>query len=203
MPPPEPRPGPVSPQGFRYLGEDVVFRGWRVDLVTARFAAPDGGEFTRDVVRHPGAVAVVPVTEGGGVLLVRQYRGPLDRELLEIPAGTRDVEGEPAEVTAARELEEEAGVRARRLRRLGTVANTPGFCDELTELFVATGLEPVPHDRHGAEELAIEVVEIDLARAPAMIAAGEIVDAQTIIGLLLVRDMPATGSGATGSGATP
>jgi len=196
VPPPEGPPGPASPQGFRYLGEDVAYRGRRVDLVTARFAAPDGEEFTRDIVRHPGAVAVVPVTERGGVLFVRQYRGSLRRELLEIPAGTRDVEGEPAEATAGRELEEEVGVRARQLRHLCTIANTPGFCDELTDLFVATGLEPVPHGRHGQEEVAMEVVEVDLARTPAMIASGEIVDAQTIVGLLLARDVLAgTGPG--------
>jgi ADP-ribose pyrophosphatase len=156
-------------------------------MVTARFADPAGEEFTRDVVRHPGAVAVVPVTEAGGVLLLRQYRGSLDREVLEIPAGTRDVEGEPAEVTARRELEEEAGVRARTMRHLVSTANTPGVCDEMTEVYLATGLEAVPTDRHGAEELAIEVVEVALADADDMIASGEIFDAQTIIGLLLAR----------------
>jgi ADP-ribose pyrophosphatase len=158
-----------------------------VDLVSARFTDPTGEEFSRDIVRHPGAVAVVPVTDDGGVLLVRQYRGALDREVLEIPAGTRDVDGEPAQVTARRELEEEAGVRARSIRHLATTANTPGFCDEMTEIFLATGLEPVPHDRHGAEELAIEVVEMALSDAVAKIASGEIFDAQTIIGLLLAR----------------
>jgi len=188
VPPADGPTGARSPQGFRYLGEDLAHRGWRVDLVTARFAAPDGEEFTRDVVRHPGAVAVVPLTATGGVLLVRQYRGALDRELLEIPAGTRDVEGEPAQETARRELEEEVGVRAGTIRHLATIANTPGWCDELTELFVASGLEPVAHDRHGAEEVAIEVVEVPLERAPAMIASGEIIDAQTILGLLLARD---------------
>jgi ADP-ribose pyrophosphatase len=156
-------------------------------MVTARFSDPAGEEFTRDVVRHPGAVAVVPVTEAGGVILVRQYRGSLDREVLEIPAGTRDVEGEPAEVTAQRELEEEAGVRAATIRHLVSTANTPGVCDEMTEVFLATGLEAVPHDRHGAEELAIEVVEVALADTEDMIASGEIFDAQTIIGLLLAR----------------
>jgi 8-oxo-dGTP pyrophosphatase MutT (NUDIX family) len=165
-----------------------VFRGWRVDVVNARFEAPDGERFDRDIVRHPGAVAVVAATQAGGVLLVRQYRGSLDRELLELPAGTRDVEGEPPETTARRELEEEAGVRARQVRHLASTVNTPGFCDEITELFLATGLEDVPHGRHGAEELAMEVVEIALADVPAKIASGEIVDAQTIIGLLMARD---------------
>lgn len=189
MPLPDAPSGDRSPQGFRYLGEDVVFRGWRIDVVKARFEAPDGEQFDRDIVRHPGAVAVVAVTDRSSALLVRQYRGSLDRELLELPAGTMDVEGESSETAARRELEEEAGVTARHVRLLASTVNTPGFCDEVTELFLATGLGGVPHNRHGAEELAIEVVEVALAEVPAKIASGEIVDAQTIIGLLLARDV--------------
>jgi ADP-ribose pyrophosphatase len=111
------------------VSEVTHFEGWRISLVKATFEAPDGTEFTRDVVRHPGAVAVVAVTDDRRVLLVRQYRGPVDRELLEIPAGTRDVEGEPPQETARRELSEEAGVRAGELRLLARVLNSPGFCD--------------------------------------------------------------------------
>jgi len=177
-----------SPQGFRHLGEELRYRGWRVDVVTASYEAPGGSVFTRDVVRHPGAVAIVPVTESGSVLLVRQYRGALDRELLEIPAGTRDVEGEAPEDSAGRELEEEMGVRAGNLRLLATTANTPGFCDELTLVYLATRLQAVPTARHGEEELAMEVVEIPLDEACALAGSGDLIDAQTIIGLLLARD---------------
>ncbi|HLX88712.1 MAG TPA: NUDIX hydrolase [Acidimicrobiales bacterium] len=173
--------------GFRHLGEELRFEGWRISVVDARFAAPDGAVFHRDVVRHPGAVAVVPLTGRGTVLLVRQYRGAVDRWVLEIPAGTRDVEGEPAEVTAGRELEEEVGVRAGRIERLATVLNTPGFCDEETVLFAATDLTPVPTARHGHEEEHIEVVEVPLADVDAMVTGGELTDAQTVLGLLLAR----------------
>jgi 8-oxo-dGTP pyrophosphatase MutT (NUDIX family) len=165
----------------------VRYEGWRISLVDATFRAPDGTRFHRDVVRHPGAVAVVPLTDRGSALLVRQYRGPLDRWLLEIPAGTRDVEGEPPEVTAGRELEEEVGVRAGALERLAVVENTPGFCDEVTVLFVARHLVPAAADRHGHEEEHIEVVEVALEDVDAMIAAGELTDAQTVLGLLLAR----------------
>jgi ADP-ribose pyrophosphatase len=175
-------------KGFRFLGETVRFRGWRIDLTEARFAAPDGTEFTRDVVRHPGAVAVVAVTEGGEVLLVRQYRGPVDRELLEIPAGTRDVDGEEPQETARRELLEEVGVHAREIRLLATMLNSPGFCDEETYLFLATGLEPGTPDRDGVEEEHMEVVTVPLADVDALVAGGELVDGQTILGLLLARD---------------
>lgn len=152
-----------------------------------QFEAPDGARFTRDIVRHPGAVAVVPVTERNTVLLVRQYRGAVDRELLEIPAGTRDVEGERPETTAGRELEEEVGVRAGSIRLLGTVLNSPGFCDEETLLYLAQQLEPVEPDRHGEEERYLEVVEVALAEVDAMMVSGALVDAQTVLGLLLAR----------------
>jgi ADP-ribose pyrophosphatase len=180
-------------QGFVHLGEEERFRGWRISVVDARFRAPDGATFHRDVVRHPGAVAVVPVTERGTAVLVRQYRGSLDRWMLEIPAGTRDVAGEPPEETAARELEEEAGVRAGNLEHLATVANTPGFCDELTWLYLATGLSEATAARHGHEEEGIEVVEVALTDVDAMVADGRLVDAQTILGLLLARDRVGSG----------
>jgi ADP-ribose pyrophosphatase len=157
-------------------------------VVSATFVAPDGTEFTRDVVRHPGAVAVVPVTADRSVVLVRQYRGPVDRELLEIPAGTRDVDGEPAESTAARELEEEAGVRAGRLRLLATIYNSPGFCDEETFIYLADQLEPGQAERLGEEERFLEVIEVPLDSIEDVIASRRIVDAQTVIGVLMARD---------------
>jgi ADP-ribose pyrophosphatase len=179
VPPPE--------QGFRHLADEVRYEGWRISLVEAAFEAPDGTRFTRDIVRHPGAVAVVPLTDHRTVLLVRQYRGAVDRELLEIPAGTRDVEGETAETTARRELEEEVGVRARSMRLLGTIYNSPGFCDEDTLIYLAQDLEPVEPDRHGEEERYLEVVELPLDDVDALMASGELVDAQTVLGLLLAR----------------
>ena len=186
FPDPEAHPTPERP-GFAHLGEDTRYEGWRISLVDATFRAPDGTEFHRDVVRHPGAVAVVPLTDRDSVLLVRQYRGAVDRWLLEIPAGTRDVDGEAPAVTAGRELEEEVGVRAATLEQLAVVENTPGFCDERTVLFVARDLSPVAADRHGHEEEHIEVVEVPLADVDAMVARGELTDAQTVLGLLLAR----------------
>ncbi len=177
-----------APAGrFRFCGEATRADGWRIRLVTATFEAPDGERFTRDVVRHPGAVAVVPVTADGAVVLVRQYRGPVDRELLEIPAGTRDVPGEPAEATAERELQEETGLRASHLEHLCTFYNSPGFCDEETVLFMATGLQPVPDGRDGVEERHMTVEEVPLADVDRLVAQGT-VDGQTLLGLLLARE---------------
>src|SRR5258708_34803129 len=98
---------------FQALGEEELYRGSLITVARGRFRAPDGREFERDIVHHPGAVSVVPVVDDGdAVLLVRQYRAAIDRPLLEIPAGKRDIEGEPPETTARREPQEEAGMRA-------------------------------------------------------------------------------------------
>jgi ADP-ribose pyrophosphatase len=86
---------------FRKLGETEVLRGSLIQVATARFEGPDGEQFERDIVHHPGAVVVVPLTGAATVLMVRQYRAAVDAELLELPAGKRDVHGEPTEVTAA------------------------------------------------------------------------------------------------------
>lgn len=182
--------------GFEHLRDEPVVDGWRIRLVKATFRAPDGSIFERDVVRHPGAVAVVPVTGAGTVLLVRQYRGPVDEEVLEIPAGTRDVDGEAPEDTAARELAEEVGVRAGVIEPLCAMLNSPGFCDERTELYLARDLEPCPTERAGVEEHHMEVVEVALDEVDAMVADGRLVDGQTILALLMARDVLAGGRAA-------
>ena len=100
---------------FTPTGEETVHQGWFIRMQRATFVDPDGTPFSRDIIRHPGAVAVVAVTDDEAVVLVRQYRPAVDRWLLEIPAGTCDVEGEPPEATAGRELAEEVGREAEQL----------------------------------------------------------------------------------------
>jgi 8-oxo-dGTP pyrophosphatase MutT (NUDIX family) len=171
---------------FRNVGEEVVYRGSLISVAQGVFADPAGGEFRRDVVHHPGAVSVVPVIDGGAsALLVRQYRAAVDRELLEIPAGKRDVEGEPVEVTARRELEEEIGMRAGRLEQLAEFYNSPGFCDEHSFVFMARDLEPCTSSAQGIEEQHMSVERVSLDEVPALIADGTLIDAKSIIGLLL------------------
>jgi len=173
---------------FRKRGEQVVYTGSLVTAVRAEFEAPDGTAFERDVVHHPGAVVVVPVLAGGkSVLMVRQFRAAADRVLLEVPAGKRDVDGEPVEITAKRELEEEVGMRAGRVQKLAEFYNSPGFCDELSHVFMATDMEPVPVSAQGVEEQHMTIEEVALDDVPALIATGELVDAKSIIGLCLTR----------------
>ena len=173
--------------GFAKRGERVVHRGHLVTVSEATFVDPDGVEFERDVVRHPGAVSVVPLLDGGDTaVLVRQYRSPIEADLLEIPAGKLDVKGEAPDVAAARELEEEVGLRAGRLERLAEFYNSPGFCDEHSIVYVATDLQACELSAQGVEERHMSIEHVALADVPAMVADGRLVDAKTIIGLTLV-----------------
>lgn len=175
--------------GFRVVEQSTVASGGFLHLVDARVQGPDGTVHQRYVVRHPGAVVIVPVEDDGmHVRLVRQYRVAVDRTLLEIPAGKRDVTGEPPETTAHRELEEEIGCRAHTMVLLAEFYNTPGFCDEYTYVYCARGLEALSQrSAQTAEEHAMEIERVRLADLDELIARREILDAKTIIGLHLAR----------------
>lgn len=148
---------------------------WREDV-----ELPNGRTAALDVVRHPGASAVVPFESERDVLLIRQYRYAAGGTIWEVPAGKLD--GEAPEVCAARELEEEAGRRAGRLEHLTTIWTTPGFTDERIHLFAAFDLEPVAQ-RHEHDEV-IELVRMPLADALALVWSGELADAKSALALL-------------------
>lgn len=174
----------MSSSGFRALDSEVVYDGWIMTVTKAKFVAPDGSRFERDVIRHPGAVAVVPLI-GQDVVLVRQYRPALDALLVEIPAGLRDVEGEPPIETAQRELAEEIGMHAGTLTPLAAIHNAAGFCNEQIHIFIGTDLVNVDRELTiSPEEVEMEILQIPLTEARAMITRGEITDAKTIIGVL-------------------
>ncbi|MDW3213137.1 MAG: NUDIX hydrolase [Ilumatobacteraceae bacterium] len=174
--------------GFRHLGDTDVHQGHIWKVVVADFEAPDGTAFRRDVVRSPGSVGVVPLVfdaEGQpSVVLVEQYRPPYERNVIEIPAGMRDVPGEPPEATGRRELIEEAGLRAGEMSHLVDMLPSPGMTDSVCTIFLATGCTPAEFDRHGPEEEAMRLVHLPLADALSMIDRGEISDAKTVVGLL-------------------
>jgi ADP-ribose pyrophosphatase len=173
---------------FRPIGERVRFSGERLTVAIGTFVGPDGFTFERELVRTFDAVCVVPLeSDREHVLLVRQYRGPVDRALLELPAGKLDVPGEPPELCAARELNEEVGAEADRFTELGRFFNSPGFCDELTTCFLAEGLRAGERAADGVEEEHLVIERISLSSVDELIAGGDIVDAKTIVGLLLAR----------------
>ena len=176
---------------FRHLADKEVHRGhiWRV--VVAEFESPDGVRFERDIVRSPGAVAVVPITFDADdqpvVTLVRQYRPPYERALIEVPAGMRDVPGEPTEETGRRELVEEVGLAATEMTLLTSMIPSPGMTDSICTIYLATGCTPAERSVHGPEEQFSEVLTVPLADAVAMVARGEITDAKSALGLLLAE----------------
>lgn len=172
--------------GFRHLGDEPVFDGFVIRVVNGRYEAPDGTVFERDVVRHPGAVSVVPYHGDGTVTMVRQYRAALDMELLEIPAGKRDVADEPPIETAIRELAEEVGLRAGTMEPLVEFVNSAGFTDEYSHVFLGTDLSEVPRDLQGIEEQHLTIERIALADVPAMIADHRLLDIKSIIGLTML-----------------
>jgi len=176
---------------FRVVGSETLVDAGFLQLARLHVESADGEEFDRHVVHHPGAVVVVPVIvdheRGNDALLVRQWRVATGRVLLEVPAGKRDVDGEAPETTANRELEEEIGYVAGRLHKLSEFYNSPGFCDEYTHLFLATELEERTRAAVSHEEAAMTIERVPLARVDDLIASGQLVDAKSIIGLLLAR----------------
>jgi ADP-ribose pyrophosphatase len=159
-----------------------VHDGRVVKLSLEEVRLPNGNTVTLEVIKHPGAAAVVPVDRDGNVILVRQYRHATGSWLLEIPAGKLDHPGEAPEDCALREVEEETGYRAGNLASLGWIWTTPGFTDEKIWLFLASDLIPTRASLQPDEVLTVE--KLPLAEAVRQAAAGEIVDGKSVCALL-------------------
>jgi len=164
------------------LDSQRIFSGAIFDVERDRLLEENGIEVIREVVRHPGGAGALPVFDDGRVALVRQYRHPARRELLEIPAGRIEV-GEAPEMCAAREIEQEIGFRAGRIEKLAEFYSTPGFCDEKLYVYLATEL--TPSSRNLDYDELIEVVYLPFAEALNMAERSEIEDSKTIIALLM------------------
>ena len=152
-----------------------VFEGRRISVDVERW-----GDHEREIVRHPGAVAIVAIDRERQVTLVRQLREPARKHLLELPAGTREPDVEPL-ATAKRELVEEAGLSGGDWRLAATFFSTPGFCDELVRVYIAEGVEET--QRAPQEDEEIELVRVPVAKLASLLP--QIEDAKTLAGLLL------------------
>ncbi len=166
----------------RPLTEDVAWTGRIFNVDRLRVELPDGRVAIRDVVRHPGAVAIVALTEDGRICLVRQYRTALGRVTVEIPAGKLAPGEDPLEC-AGRELLEETGMSAEKIAFLTTIATSDGFCDELIHIYMATGLEFSRSDPDADEFINVDLVPLEeLVDA---VLDGRIEDAKTVVGALI------------------
>ena len=176
------------PEQWPILASDTVARGRLVTVRTDKVRMPGGNLAERDVVLHPGAVAVLALDDAGQVLMIRQYRHPVNHLLWEIPAGLRDVAGEPLLVTAQRELLEEAGYRARDWRVLADYYSSPGFTTERLRIFLARDLELVPAAERDFvpedEETQLVQAWLPLDEAVGKVLAGDLHNSAAALGIL-------------------
>lgn len=182
----------MTTDGYRVLSRVERFRGPVFRVLTDELATPDGHVAERDYILHVGAVGVAAVDDHNQIVLVRQYRHALGRELWELPAGLADVSGEPAVETAARELAEEADLTAGRWDQLVDLHTSPGYSNELIRLYLARDLAPVPDsDRHARthEEADLVIRHFDLDEAVQMVFSGEITNAACVVGVLAAARM--------------
>ena len=160
-----------------------IYRGRVVDLLIETITGPDGRKTSREIVRHADCVAIVAIDDEDNVLLVRQPREAVGKALLEIPAGGIEASEDPIQ-SVNRELREETGYRPQNVSRIGGFYSSPGFCTEYLHLYLATKLQCAPLCAEDTAE--IELVRIPISHIPQLIASGEICDAKSISGLLLI-----------------
>jgi ADP-ribose pyrophosphatase len=174
----------------RTSSEDI-FDGVVLHVKRDMVTLSNGTPAVREVIRHIGAVCVIPVTENNEVIMERQYRYPLDRVILEIPAGKLDTPTEDPFHAAVRELEEETGLQANTWRKLTRIDTTPGFCNERISIYLATDLSQ--HPAHPDADEFLGLARISLAEAVARCMSGEFCDSKTVIGLLMAHQVLAQG----------
>ena len=180
-----------------FLSSQEVYHGKLINVEHWQVRLPNGQTALREIVKHRGAAAIVPLDEQGNVTLVCQHRVAVGRFTWEIPAGKLDSDGEDMLDAAKRELEEETGLHAENWQLLVDMDTTPGFCDEHIAIYLATGLSQ--HHMHTDEDEFLNVDCVPLSEAVRRVMAGEIHDSKTIAGLLMVwnrqnrlSDMPLT-----------
>jgi ADP-ribose pyrophosphatase len=181
--------------GFRRVAEREEWAGWIYRIVTATYEGPSGERFERFVVGSPGAVSAVPIVYDDSdtdrstplVVLVEQFRAAHDEVVLEIPAGVRDVDGESDEDNVRRELAEEVGLRPGRVELLTSMYPSAGMTSSINSIYLATECVPVARTPQGPEEIHAVILRPSLAEAVDWVLGGRIVDAKSIVGLLLAE----------------
>lgn len=168
------------------IASESIYDGHIISVQVDEVELPDGKRAKRELVKHSGAVAILPITHEGKLVLVRQFRKVLERTIVEIPAGRIEV-GEEPKITAIRELEEETGYGANKFSFIQSFATSPGFADEIIHLFLAEELYKIENPADGDEDEFIELLEVTIKEAEAMVVSGEIFDAKTAFAVLYAK----------------
>ncbi len=161
------------------ISEEIIFKGRVVALSVADVRLPNGQTAKRELIKHPGAVGIIPLTHDGKIVMVEQYRKPLEKTVVEIPAGKMEL-NEPKEETARRELEEETGYKVSSMELLTSFYTAPGFADEIIHIYVARGLHKQKSPLTQDEDEFINVLEVTLDEAKQLIEEASICDAKTM-----------------------
>lgn len=168
------------------IASQAIFSGRVISLKVDDVTLPNGKTAKREIIKHPGAVAILAITDEGKIILVEQYRKALERSIVEIPAGKLEA-GEKPEVTARRELAEETGYDCKELTYLQSFATSPGFADEIIHIFVARGLFELDEKAELDEDEFVELLEVTIEEAEEMMRKGEIFDAKTAFAIMWLK----------------
>lgn len=172
---------------FKVNKSEILFRGKVFDLRVDEISYNQSGNSgIREIAVHPGGAVVIPVKDDGKIILVKQFRYPLQKWLMEFPAGKLDDNEDPL-ICATRELEEETGFKAKEFVKLGEILTAPGYCTEILHIYKATGLVPGNHNREEGE-LGMEILEFTNEQINKLIITGEITDAKTISGMYYLQN---------------
>jgi len=170
---------------FRIVKSEVIYRGKVFNTKVDQIEYNSGNKAVREVAEHPGGAVVVPVTTEGKIIMVTQHRFPVDKILLELPAGKLSKDEDPM-LCAIRELEEETGYKSDNIKAIGSIYTTPGYSSEKLWIYLAKDLKPGNHNREEGE-YGMEVFEFTLKEVEEKIYSGEIVDGKTICGIFLAK----------------
>jgi ADP-ribose pyrophosphatase len=179
----------VADHDFETVASETVYVGNILALRGDEVRMPGGKTARREVVEHYGAVAIVALDDDGNVVLIHQYRHPVGRRLWELPAGLLDMGGEAPHLTAARELEEEAGLSATDWRVLVDIISAPGFSDECVRVYLATGIRDIGRPEAHDEEADLVIERVPLSDAVRRVLSGEIVNCIAVAGILAAHTM--------------
>ncbi len=166
---------------FKILKSEIKYRGKVFDHQVDEIQYNSGNIGIREIAIHPGGAVVIPIIKDGRIILVKQFRYPLQKTLIELPAGKLDHNEDPLNC-AIRELEEETGYKAKNFEKLGAIYTAPGYCTEVLHIYKATNLVPGNHNREEGEQ-GMELLELSLDEIKKKIISGEINDAKTIAGI--------------------